>query len=144
MSHSKSWPFTLVIACGCVALCGGRVDADVKLANLFVDHMVLQQGVPAPVWGTAAANEVVTVSIAGQTAQATADASGKWVAKLAALQAGGPHELVVKGANELKVADVMVGEVWIASGQSNMSWTVGMGSATDAEKASANYPGVRV
>ena len=144
MSQRKSWPFVLIIACGCVALCGGRAAADVKLANLFVDHMVLQQGTPAPVWGTAAPNEAVTVSVAGQTAQATADASGKWVAKLPALQAGGPHELVVKGTNELKVADVMVGEVWIASGQSNMEWPIAAGSASDQEKASANYPAVRM
>src|SRR5687768_11022529 len=144
MSQRKSWPPFVVIACVCLALCARSASADVKLSKLFVDHMVLQQGIPAPVWGTAEPNEPVTVTVAGQTAQATADASGKWLAKLPALGAGGPHELVVKGKNELKVADVMVGEVWIASGQSNMAWAVSFGSASDAEKASANYPGVRV
>jgi sialate O-acetylesterase len=129
------------VVSACLAL---PVAADVKLANLFSNGMVLQQGTAAPVWGTAEAGEAVTVSVAGQTAQATADASGKWVAKLPALTAGGPHELVVKGKNEVKVADVMVGEVWVASGQSNMEWPVKAGSATEQEKASANYPGIRM
>jgi sialate O-acetylesterase len=118
--------------------------ADVKLANLFTTGMVLQQGAPVPVWGTAEAGEQVTVTVAGQTAQATADAAGKWVAKLPALTAGGPHVLVAKGKNEVKVADVLVGEVWIASGQSNMEWPVKAGSATQQEIASANYPQVRM
>ena len=146
MSQRKSWPSTLGIACGCVALlaCAGPVAADVKLANLFVDHAVLQRDTPAPVWGTAEPNEQVTVTVAGQTAQATADASGKWMAKLPALPAGGPHELLAKGKNEVKIADVMVGEVWIASGQSNMEWPVSLGSASEQEKASANYPGLRM
>src|SRR4029079_7177231 len=102
-----------------------RANAEVKLAAIFAAHAVLQQGAPVPVWGTADANEAVTVTIAGQSATATADASGKWKAQLPALQAGGPHELVAKGKNEVKVADVMVGEVWIASGQSNMEWLAG-------------------
>lgn len=118
--------------------------ADVKLANPFSAHAVLQQGVPVPVWGTAESGEQVTVAIAGQSATATADASGKWVAQVPALKAGGPHELVVKGKNEVKVPDVMVGEVWIASGQSNMEWAVRNGSATEQEKSSANYPGIRM
>lgn len=118
-------------------------QADVKLANLFTAHAVLQQGAPVPVWGTAEAGEQVTVTIAGQTATATADASGKWVAQVPALKAGGPHELVVKGKNEVKVPDVMVGEVWIASGQSNMEWAVRNGSATQQEIGSANFPGLR-
>src|SRR5687767_4502487 len=117
MSQRKSWPSLFGIACGCVALlaCVRPAAADVKLANLFVDHAVLQRDTPAPVWGTAEPNEQVTVTVAGQTAQATADASGKWLAKLPALPAGGPHELVAKGKNEVKIADVMFGEVWIAS-----------------------------
>jgi sialate O-acetylesterase len=130
-----------VVVCACLA---SPAAADVKLANLFSNGMVLQQGTAAPVWGTAEAGEAVTVSVAGQTAQATADATGKWVAKLPVLTAGGPHEMVVKGKNEVKVADVLVGEVWIASGQSNMEWPVKAGSATQQEVASANYPQLRM
>ncbi|CAA9444455.1 MAG: Sialic acid-specific 9-O-acetylesterase [uncultured Phycisphaerae bacterium] len=144
MTQRNCWRRILAVAFGCAALCASAARADVKLAGVFTEHMVLQQGIPAPVWGTAAPNEQVTVTVAGQTAQATADAAGKWVAKVPPLKAGGPHELVAKGANEVKVADVMVGEVWIASGQSNMEWAVASGSATDQEKASANYPAVRM
>jgi sialate O-acetylesterase len=122
----------------------GIARADVKLANLFTAHAVLQQGGPVPVFGTAAAGEVVTVTIAGKSASATANEKGKWQAQLPALPAGGPYELVVKGKNELKVPDVMVGEVWIASGQSNMEWPLGNGSATAQEIASANYPKFRM
>jgi sialate O-acetylesterase len=131
---------------GVIYICvmAGVARAEVKLANLFTPHAVLQQGVNVPVWGTAEANEAVTVTIAGQTATATTDANGKWVAQISALKAGGPFELVVKGKNEVKVPDILVGEVWIASGQSNMEWTVGFGSATDQEKASANYPNLRM
>ncbi len=144
MSHFKTWIVSLAAAAIATYGAPNPAPADVKLANLFTAHMVLQQGAPVPVWGTAEANEAVTVTVAGQSAAATADASGKWVAKLPALAAGGPHELVAKGKNEVKVADVMVGEVWIASGQSNMEWPVRNGSATDQEKASANYPAVRM
>jgi sialate O-acetylesterase len=125
-------------------LVSSSARADVKLASLFAEHVVLQQGVPLPVWGTAGADEQVTVTVAGQSAQATADEKGKWVAKLPALTAGGPHTLVAKGKNEVKVGDVMVGEVWIASGQSNMEWQVRNGSATAQEIASANMPGLRM
>jgi sialate O-acetylesterase len=144
MIQRKSWRSFAVVAVGCVAACGSVARADVKLAGVFTEHMVLQQGIPAPVWGTAEANEQVTVTVGGQSAQATADAQGKWMAKVPALKAGGPHELVVKGKNEVKLADVMVGEVWIASGQSNMEWPVAAGSASDQEKAAANYPGLRM
>src|SRR5688500_1933488 len=118
MRHSVQRTVALVVCL--VTFVTSRAAADVKLANLFSNGMVLQQGTAAPVWGTAEAGEAVTVSVAGQTAQATADASGKWVAKLPALTAGGPHEMVVKGKNEVKVADVLVGEVRVGSGQSNV------------------------
>jgi sialate O-acetylesterase len=135
---------SVIAACATLCVAVATSHADVKLANLFSEHMVLQQGVGVPVWGTAEASEAVTVSIAGQMATAAADASGKWVAQVPALKPGGPHELIAKGKNEVKVADVMIGEVWIASGQSNMEWAVRNGSATEQEKASANYPGIRM
>lgn len=144
MSHRESWASFMAIAIACAGWCGLAARGDVKLAGVFTEHMVLQQGIPAPVWGTARPNEPVTVSVAGQTVQATADAAGKWMAKVPALKAGGPHELVVKGTNEVKLGDVMVGEVWIASGQSNMEWPISAGSASEQEKASANYPAIRV
>jgi len=98
--------------------------ADVTLPAVFSDHMVLQRDMPLAVWGSADAGEKVTVSIAGQTAQAAADADGKWSVKLTPLAPGGPHQLVVSGNNTVRVGDVLVGEVWLCSGQSNMAMAV--------------------
>src|SRR2546421_3872145 len=104
--------------------------AEVKLSPLFGDHMVLQQGIPVPIWGTADAGESVTVTVGPSKATATADGSGKWSVKLPQLTAapgGAPLEMTVSGkdaAKLLSVKDVLVGEVWVCSGQSNMEWVV--------------------
>ena len=98
--------------------------ADVKLPKIFGDSMVLQQKTEAAVWGWADPGEEVTVSLGEAKASGKADADGKWMVKLATPAAGGPHELKVKGKNEMTLKDVLVGEVWICSGQSNMEWTV--------------------
>src|SRR5262245_14600575 len=86
--------------------------ADVKLAPIFGDRMVLQRDMPVPVWGTAAPGEEVTVTFLKQAKTATADKGGKWKVTLDKLTAGGPHELTVKGKNTLRLKDVLVGEVW--------------------------------
>ncbi|MFO0813303.1 MAG: sialate O-acetylesterase [Gemmatales bacterium] len=98
--------------------------ADVKLHSLFTSHMVLQQKTTVPVWGQAAPGEQVTVKFQGQTQTATADDKGKWSVKLSSLQPGGPFEMTVEGKNTIKLEDVLVGEVWLCSGQSNMEWPV--------------------
>src|SRR3954471_8320701 len=93
------WLCTLVLV-----VSAPSARADVKLSPMFGDHMVLQQGMPVPVWGTADANEEVTVTLGGQSAKATADGSGKWVAKLAPLTASSqPAQLTAKGKNEVGV-----------------------------------------
>ena len=95
---------------------------DVTLSPLFSDGAVLQRGQAVPVWGTAEPGEAVTVTINGKKAAATAGADGAWMLKLPSLVAGGPFEMVVKGKNLLVIHDVAVGEVWLASGQSNMEF----------------------
>lgn len=125
-------------------LTAGVAQADVKLPALFSDHMVLQADTTVPVWGWASPSEEVTVSVAGQTATATADANGKWMAKLAKLKAGGPHVLNVKGKNELNVQDVLIGEVWLGSGQSNMAMIVNAAKNTSGEVAAADLPQIRM
>ena len=95
-------------------------------------------------WGWAEAGEDVTVSLAGTQAATKAGADGKWLVKLQTPAAGGPHELVVKGKNELKFKDVLVGEVWICSGQSNMEWTVGNSLNPQEEAKNAAYPQIRM
>ena len=95
--------------------------ADVKLHALFSDHMVLQQNAPVMVWGWADEGEEVTVEIAKRKGSAKAK-DGRWMVKLRKLEAGGPFEMKVTGKNQLTIRDVLVGEVWVASGQSNMEW----------------------
>lgn len=131
---------TAVLSCAAAMLMAlaPSARADVKLHGLFTDNMVLQQGIPVPVWGTADEGEQVTVSIPGHTASAKAKA-GKWMVRLPALSAGGPHAMTVAGKNTITLQNVLVGEVWVCSGQSNMALTVSR--CMDAEKviaASAN------
>jgi sialate O-acetylesterase len=118
--------------------------ADVKLPALFADHMVLQRDMKVPVWGWAEAGEKVTVSFGDQTKTATADKDGKWTVRLDELKAGGPYTLTVKGANTLEVKDVLVGEVWLCSGQSNMAMRVGSCVNAKDEAAAAKFPKIRM
>jgi sialate O-acetylesterase len=99
--------------------------ADVTPAPLFKDGAVLQRRKPVPVWGAADAGETVTVTFAGQTKSTVADASGRWTLSLDALEASAtPATLTIAGKNTVTLSDVLVGEVWLASGQSNMEWAV--------------------
>ncbi len=98
--------------------------ADVRPNPLFTDGVVLQRGRPVPVWGTADEGEKVSVRFGGQEVSATAGPDGKWSVRLAELAAGGPSVLTIEGKNKVEVADVLVGEVWVCSGQSNMEWTL--------------------
>jgi sialate O-acetylesterase len=118
--------------------------AEVRLPSLISDHMVLERDAPVRIYGWAEAGEAVRVRLAGQSASATADAAGRWEVWLGPLAAGGPYELSVAGRNSLTVRDVMVGEVWVASGQSNMVWPVERSRDADKEAAAANYPGIRL
>ena len=119
-------------------------QADVRLPHVFANDMVLQRDVAIPVWGWADPGEKVTVTIAANEATATADAAGKWSVKLPALPAGGPVAFRVNGRNTVKFANVLVGEVWICSGQSNMEMGIGMCKDAQAEIAAAKYPQIRL
>ena len=123
--------------------------ADVLPSRLFSDHAVLQQGRPIPVWGTAAEGERVTVAIAGQSAAANA-AGGRWRVELAPLPAGGPYTMTIAGEhNRVVVSDILVGEVWVCSGQSNMERQLGPREGQkpivdwEPEVAAARYPEIR-
>ncbi|MDH3583834.1 MAG: sialate O-acetylesterase [Phycisphaerae bacterium] len=118
--------------------------AEVKLAGIFTSHMVLQRDQAVPVWGWAEAGAKVTVEFNGQTKRATAGADGRWMLKLDPTAAGGPHTLTVRGANTVTLDDVLVGEVWLCSGQSNMAMSVR--GCLDAEKeiASSRFPKIRM
>ena len=139
-------PLTLLVA----GLCGlgGRVlQADgLKCVPVFDDHMVLQRDKPVPVWGTAPANADVTVTFAGQTKATTANPKGRWQVMLDPLPASTePRELLVKaGSDTVTIHDVLVGEVWLCSGQSNMVWPVQWSTDADDVMRDANQPLIRL
>jgi sialate O-acetylesterase len=119
--------------------------ADPRLPAIFSDHMVLQQQMPLGVWGWAAPDERIEVRLRSQRVSTTADRQGRWRVTLAPETAGGPDELVVAGATVTRrFADVLIGEVWIGSGQSNMQWEVRQAQDADKEIAAANHPRIRL
>jgi sialate O-acetylesterase len=118
------------------------LSAEVSLPAIFGDHMVLQQGMTLPVWGTAAPGESVTVSFSGRRASTKADASGRWRVTLRPLPSSfSPQTLLVKGLNTLEIRDVLVGEVWVAAGEGNMkqslsdAWNGGNEAAVANDRA---------
>src|SRR5439155_17329309 len=128
MIRNKFW---LMIAAGVICLSAVPAQADVKPHALFTDNMVLQQGIKVPVWGTADDGEKVTVTLQGQE-QTTTAKDGKWLVRFDDLKVGGPYEMTISGNNKVELKNVLVGEVWVCSGQSNMEWPVR--SSTDAQK----------
>ena len=130
------------LACCLLALALPAAAADLPL--VFSDGMVLQRGKPIPVWGRSAPGAKVRVQFAGKGAQATADAHGDWRVVLPAHAAGGPFEITVDdGAKPVVLHDVLVGEVWLASGQSNMEWPLLTTDDAQAAIAEANDPLIR-
>ncbi len=114
------------------------------LHPLFSDHVVLQRDVPVPVWGWAEPGQRIKVALAGQSVETTADTSGKWLTRLGPYPAGGPHVLALTGPKSVEVKDILVGDVWICSGQSNMEWTLSNANNAEKEIASANHPRIRL
>jgi sialate O-acetylesterase len=149
---SKSGATSGICAFLMATLATAALRADVKLASPFTDHMVLQRELPVPVWGSADAGEKVTVTFAGQKQAAIAGADGKWAVRLAPLTASAEsRDFTVTGKNTVALHDVLVGEVWLASGQSNMDFTVSkqvkyFAGVTNEEQeiAAANFPLIRM
>ncbi len=133
-----------LLTIGTLFALGNSVHADVRLPSIFSDHMVLQKNVAVPVWGWADPEEKVTVSIAGQSRTATADAAGNWKLKLKNVSADSPLTLTISGHNTIVIQDVLVGEVWLASGQSNMGLSVNDVTNAWKEKAEAKFPQIRM
>lgn len=127
-----------------VAAAAPRALADITLAPPMSEGMVLQQKTPVRIYGAADPGEPVTVSIQGQNVRAKVGADGKWEAWLRPLTAGGPFRLMLQGKNRIVLNDVLVGEVWVASGQSNMEWPLAASANAPAEIAAANDPQLRM
>ena len=123
---------------------GLQLSAAVKLPSLISDHMVLRQNVPVRIWGTANPVESVTVTFQEQKVSAKASAAGKWSVFLHPMKPGAPADLTIAGENTLVVHDVLVGEVWVGSGQSNMEMSVERSKDAETEIASAQYPKIRL
>jgi sialate O-acetylesterase len=123
----------------------GFSQIPLKVSSLFSNHMVLQQQMQIPVWGTARPLSTIQVVLAGFTATTITDNEGNWMVYLPSMNAGGPFSLHIIGDQEIHINDVMIGEVWIASGQSNMEWAMneGVGPNTQKEIAEADYPAIR-
>ena len=148
-----------MLAVAASLILASRAVADVKLPAIFSDNMILERDMPVPVWGWAAEGEKVTVTLGGQGAgesglsgSITRDAktatagspSGKWMVKLDPVKAGGPYTLTVAGENTIMLKNVLVGEVWVCSGQSNMQMAVNGVKNSKAEIAAAKYPKIRL
>jgi sialate O-acetylesterase len=120
------------------------LNAAVKVPSLISDHMVLQQGMPVRIWGTADPGEGVRVDFQGQSVSVKAGVNGKWAAWLKPLVAAGPLEMTIAASNTVTVKDVLVGEVWVGSGQSNMEFRLQTAVNHDEEIARADYPMVHL
>lgn len=118
--------------------------AEIRLPSVFSDHMVVQRERPIPIWGWATAGKSLAVRLGdGPEVEAKAGADGAWRVELPAREAGGPFRLSIRGDGEKVVEDVLVGEVWLCSGQSNMEWTVAASANPKEEAARANHPMIR-
>jgi sialate O-acetylesterase len=121
----------------------GDAAADVRLPGIIGDHMVLQRDAPVRIFGKAAPGEAVTVAFRGQTARGVADPLGRWEVWLQPLAPGAPADMTITGANTIRLVDVLVGDLWVGSGQSNMQWAVRQSDNADEAIAAAN-PQIRL
>lgn len=135
-----------VVLAAAAALPGaaGPPPAGPSLPSIFSDGMVIQRDRRVPVWGRASPGVGVTVSVAGRTATAKAGKDGRWRIDLEPIPAGGPFEMAIEAGERLVLRDVLVGEVWLASGQSNMAMTVSAARDGPAEIAAAKFPRIRL
>ncbi len=140
--NSSAMTRLLLLLSSCF-LFSGFLQAAVKLPALLSDRMVIQRESPVHVWGWADAAEEVSVEFRGQQASSTADAAGHWEVYLKPLAAGGPFEMTVRGSNTITLRDVFVGEVWVASGQSNMVWPLERSNDAEKEIDEAEFPEIR-
>ena len=139
------WLVVFLVALA-VLLGSGSIPAraDVKPHALFADNMVLQRNFATPIWGTASPNQSITLTIAGQTKQATAGADGKWMIKLDPVKEGGPYELTVSGPTSITYKNILFGDVWICSGQSNMEFQLKSANTAQAAIDASASPMLRL
>lgn len=119
--------------------------AEVKLASCFGENMVLQRDQDIRIWGTSCPEERIMVSFLDAKVKTTADEEGRWEVRLEACPYGGPHQMIIEGwDNSIEFKNILIGDVWLCSGQSNMVWSVGQSANSDVEIANASYPYIRL
>jgi len=134
---------TLLPLLALLALLSGTAQAEVRLAQVFGEHMVLQRDRPLNLWGRGTPGQTLFVELGARKASTRVGADGRWRVKLAALPAGGPHRLLVQGDQTVVLSDVLIGDVWLLGGQSNMEWPLAMTDTGVAEIASPQNPQLR-
>lgn len=139
LSHSVCVQGILIL----VSAYPSPLRADPVLPHLFSDHMVLQREAPIRLWGNADPGERVKVELAGHTAHGIADKGGHWIVSLPPMHASGPFTFKITGKKAILLRDVMIGEVWVASGQSNMAFALRDATGSEQEIPRANYPEIR-
>lgn len=140
---SRSIRKSLFLSIALALLIGAAAPAAVKPNNLFSNGAVLQQGQPVPVWGTAGGNEKVTVEFQNQKVSTTAK-DGQWRIQLKPLHAGGPYTMTIRGEDTVTVENILVGEVWVCSGQSNMEWSLSASANAQEHITNAKDPQLRL
>ncbi len=118
--------------------------AEITLPYIFSSNMILQRDMEIPVWGWASPGERITVILGDNQQKTRAGKDGRWSLSLPAMQAGGPYEMTVEGSNAITYSNIMIGDVWICSGQSNMEWPVSRVNNADKEISDAEYPNIRL
>lgn len=140
MKSSTFSAFTLLLV-----VCSSIIQADVSMPAIFDDNMILQQKTGAPIWGWAESGEKVTVSGSwGEQASTAAGSDGAWKVFLRTPSYGGPYQVTVEGRNRIAFTNVLVGEVWLCAGQSNMGWRLTATIGGQEEAKTADYPGIRI
>ena len=142
---------TLLFLIGFLSLFIGSIAySGVTLPRVIGSNMVLQRDRQAPIWGWASPGEAIMITLSAEaedpvaTTTAVADADGNWQTELPAMAAGGPYTLRIEGSNTLELTNVLFGEVWVCSGQSNMEWPVSISNNSEEEIAAAMYPKIRL
>ncbi len=144
MKLTKQFRVLYLLALLVVGFSALAARADVRLPAIIGENMVLQRGEACTLWGWADGGEEIRVEFQNQTKTVTADGTGKWSLKLDPLKEGGPYKMRIAGKNELKFDNILVGDVWVCSGQSNMEWPLHLCNDPEKEIAAANYPNIRL
>lgn len=125
-------------------LIGINSYAEVRVPTLIGDHMVIQRDQPVHIWGNADPGESISISFHGESASTKPDKYGRWSLYLSPVEAGGPYDMEIRGTNTIHISDILVGDIWVASGQSNMGFNVARVNNAQAELTAASHPMIRL